>query len=142
LKPVGQRGYITPHPDEVWDMSAVTITQMADRVSGLMEERMGVRGRSLADKYRKAGRRLPRKVRDAVSLLAEAAEMVQNPKLQVRVDEARVAQAYDLCVRHLGGIRRGERMKTAMVGVAASAAFAILVVVILVIAVVYWRGLV
>jgi hypothetical protein len=123
-------------------MSAVTVTQMADRVSALLEERMGVRGRSLADKHRKAGRRLPRKVRDAVGLLVEAAEMVQNPKLHIRVDEARVSQAYDLSVRHLGGIKRGEKLKTAMVGAAASAAFAILVVVILVIAVIYWRGLV
>lgn len=123
-------------------MSAVTITQMADRVSALLEERLGVRGRSFAEKHRKAGRRLPRKVNEAVALLVEAAEMAQNPKLQVRVDEARVAQAYDLSVRHLGGIKRGERLKTAVISAAASAAFGILVIVLLVIAVVYWRGLV
>lgn len=123
-------------------MSAVTITQMADRVSALIEERLGVRGRSLADKERRAGRRLPRRVREAVSVLAEAAEMAQVPKLQVRVDESRVAEAYDICLRHLGGLNRGERRKTVLVGMAASAAFGVLVVALLVIAVVYWRGLV
>jgi hypothetical protein len=123
-------------------MSAVTIMQMADRVSALIEERLGVRGRSLPDRVRRAGRRLPRKVREAASLLAEASEMALNPKLQVRVDEGQVAEAYDICVRHLGRLNRAERRKTALVGVAASAAFAVLVVAVLVIAVVYWRGLV
>lgn len=60
-------------------MSAVTITQMADRVSALIEERLGVRGRGLEDKIRKAGRRLPKRVREAASYLAEAGQMAQIP---------------------------------------------------------------
>ena len=123
-------------------MSAVTITQMADRVSALIEERLGVRGRSLGDKLRKAGRRLPKRVREAAGYLAEASEMAQNPKLLVRVDEGDVAQAYDTCLRHLNRQNRADRRKTAVVGAAASAAFGLLVVVVLVIAVIYWRGLV
>lgn len=123
-------------------MSAVTIIQMADRVSALMEERLSVRGRTLGDKVRKAGRRLPRKVREAASYLAKAAEMAQNPKLLVRVDESDVAAAYDICLRHLGGVNRGERRKSAVLGAVASAAFGILVVMLLVIGVVYWRGLI
>ena len=46
-------------------MSAVTILQMTQRVSALLEERLGARGRTLEDKMRKAGRRLPKKVRFA-----------------------------------------------------------------------------
>lgn len=123
-------------------MSAVTITQMADRVSALLEQRLGARGRTLADKLRRAGRRLPRRVREAASLLAEAQEMAQNPKLLVRVDETRVAEAFDICVRHLNGVNRSESRKTAILGAAASAAFGILVVMLLVVAVIYWRGLI
>lgn len=123
-------------------MSAATITQMADRVSGLIEERLGVRGRSLEERVRRAGRRLPRKVREAASVLVEASEMALNPKLQVRVDEGAVAEAYDVCLRYLGRLNRGERRKTALVGMLASAAFAVLVVVVLAIAVIYWRGLI
>lgn len=122
-------------------MSAVTVLQMTDRVSAMLEERMGLRGSSLSDKLRKAGRRLPRKVRDALSLLSEAEEMAQNPKLLVRVDETRVAEAYDLCLRHLGKINRGKRLKSTVLNIAASAAFAILVLAVLVIGFLYWRGL-
>ena len=123
-------------------MSAVTIIQMADRVSALMEERLSVRGRTLAEQVRKAGRRLPRKVREAAGYLAEAGEMAQNPKLLVRVDEGDVAAAYDICLRHLGGVNRGGRRKSALLGAAASAAFGIFVVMVLAIGVIYWRGLI
>lgn len=123
-------------------MSAVTILQMTDRVSELLEARLGVRGRTLADKLRKAGRRLPRRVREAGSVLAEAEEMAQNPKLLVRVDQALVAEAYDVCLRHLVGINRADRRKTAIVGVAASIAFSLLMVALLVLAWAYWRGMI
>ncbi|MGB4829550.1 MAG: hypothetical protein WBP18_20145 [Paracoccaceae bacterium] len=121
-------------------MSAVTITQMADRVSALIEERLGVRGRGLEDKIRKAGRRLPKRVREAASYLAEAGQMAQNPKLLVRVDEGDVAAAYDVCLKHLGGVNRGARRKGVFLGIAASMAFSLLVVAVLVIGFLYWRG--
>lgn len=123
-------------------MSAVTISQMSDRVAALLEQRLGVRGRTLADKHRKAGRRLPRRVREAVSVLAEAEAMAQNPKLLIRVDEATVTVAYDLAVRHLNGVKRGEQRMNTLVGMAASAAFGLLVVAVLVIGVLYWRGMI
>ncbi|MBK6467642.1 MAG: hypothetical protein IPL38_10810 [Rhodobacter sp.] len=122
-------------------MSAVTITQMADRVSALIEERLGVRGRSLEVKVRKAGRRLPRRVREAAGNLATAGEMAKNPKLLVRIDVGAVAEAYDVCLKHLGGVNRGERRKGLVLGMAASAAFSVLAVVVLVIGFLYWRGM-
>ena len=65
-------------------MSITTVQQMADRVSGLLEERLRVKGQTLEAKLRAAGRRLPRKVRDAGAALAEAVTMIQNPKLMHR----------------------------------------------------------
>ena len=123
-------------------MSAVTIIQMADRVSALLEERLSVRGRTLGDKVRKAGRRLPRKVREAASYLAKAAEMAQNPKLLVRVDESDVAAAYDICLRHLGSLGPHRRWLDGTVAVAASVAVSLLLVALLVIGLMRWRGLI
>lgn len=121
-------------------MSAVTITQMADRVSSLLEERLGTRGRTLSDKLRKAGRRLPRRVRAAAAALAEAREMAQNPKLLVQLDEAQVAQNYDIVLRHLGGVNRRALRRGAILNFAASVAFSILVVGIGVVCYLVWRG--
>lgn len=121
-------------------MSAATITQMADRVSSLLEERLGTRGRGLDEKLRRAGRRLPRRVRAAATALSDAALMAQNPKLLVRVDEGEVAQNYDICLRHLAALNRGERRKGLILNVAASIAFSLLVVAAGVLGFLVWRG--
>ena len=121
-------------------MSAVTIQQMADRVAGLMEERLRMRGVGLAEKLRKGGRLLPRKVRSAAEFLGQAATMAQNAKLLMQIDNTAVAAAYDTCLRHLGGVDSGDRRRGIMVGVAASIAFSVLVVALLLGAVLYWRG--
>jgi hypothetical protein len=121
-------------------MSAVPIQQMADRVAGLMEERLRVRGTGLAEKLRKGGKLLPRKVRASADILAQFAEMAQNPKLLLQVDHAAVAAAYDVCIKHLNGIGVKERRLGALLDFGASAAFSLLAVGILVVAVLYWRG--
>ncbi|MEO5613831.1 MAG: hypothetical protein ABIR04_02745 [Cypionkella sp.] len=121
-------------------MTGVPIQQMADRVAGLMEQRLRVRGAGLGEKLRKGGRLLPRRVRAAAEVLQTGAVMAQNPKLWAQVDQQAVAQAYDTCVRHLNGVDGFDRRKGAVVGIAASVAFSVLAVAALLFAVLRWRG--
>jgi len=123
-------------------MSAVTIQQMADRVAALMEQRLRVGGTGLAAKMRKGGRRLPKTVRIAAEALVQATEMIKSPKLMHRIDDELVAEAYDICLRHLNGIVAADRRKGVVVGIAASIAFSLLAVAVLMMVVVWWRGLV
>lgn len=123
-------------------MAGASIQQMADRVAQLMEERLRLRGKGLAEKLRRGGRQLPRKVRAAAEVLVQASVMAQNPRLLMQIDHATVALAYDLCLSHLTAVNAGERRKTVLIGVLASIAFSVLAVAVLVLAVVYWRGLV
>lgn len=123
-------------------MSVVTVQQMADRVSELLGERLRVKGDTLEARLKKAGRRLPRKVRDAGAVLVQATQMIRNPKLLHLVDDAVVAEAYDICLRHLNTVNPNEAMKTLVLGIAAHIAFSLLVVGALVVATLYWRGLI
>lgn len=123
-------------------MSAVTIQQMADRVAGLMEQKLRVGGKGLAVKVRKAGRRLPKNVRVAAEALVQATEMSKSARLMHQVDDEVVAEAYDICLRHLGGFDVAQRRKGVVVGIAASIALSLLAVAVLVLAVVWWRGLI
>jgi len=123
-------------------MSAVTIQQMADRVAALIEQRLKVGGKGLAAKVRKAGRRLPRNVRIAAEALVQANDMAKSARLMHQIDEELVAEAYDICVRHLGRVDLADRRKGVAVGIAASVAFSLLVVAGLVGVVVWWRGLI
>ena len=123
-------------------MSLVTVQQMANRVEALLEERLRLKGGTLADKLRRAGRRLPRKVRDAGAALATAVTMMQSPKLRPQVNDETVALAYDICVRHLTTINPAAARQGLILNMAASIAFSLLVVAVLLVAVLYWRGFV
>ncbi|MDZ4094806.1 MAG: hypothetical protein U1D35_07840 [Paracoccaceae bacterium] len=121
-------------------MGAVTIQQMADRVAALMEQRLHVKGGGLGEKLQNGGRRLPRRVRTAATQLAGFAQMAQNPKLLLQVDEGQVARAYDICLRHLGAIGKWDRRRAMLMGMLTSVMGSLLVAALLVAGVLYWRG--
>jgi hypothetical protein len=122
-------------------MSGLAVQQMADRVAALMEERLRVRGRGLRDKLRNGGRRLPYRVRKEAEYLAEVAFLAQNPKVQTMLDDARIAAAYDTCMRHLNGVRATGRVAGFLLGLVGSVVFQVIVVVALALAFAAWRGL-
>lgn len=121
-------------------MGYTTVQQMADRIAGLMETRLGVRGKGLPEKLRRGRGRLPRHVRREAEYLAEVAVLAQNPRAQMMLDDARIAEAYDVCLRHLNGIGAAERFRAMVLGITGSLALALLVVGGLVIGVLVWRG--
>lgn len=123
-------------------MSALSIQQMADRVAALMRDRLGARGAGLQATLASRGQRLPRKVRQAASDLAQAAVMAQNPKLLLQIDHGSLAQNYDICLRHLGSLGPHRRWLDGTVAVAASVAVSLLLVALLVIGLMRWRGLI
>lgn len=123
-------------------MGVTTVQQMADRVAGLMETRLRVPGKGLREKLRRGGRRLPRKIRREAEYLAEVSELALHPKVQMMLDEVRIAAAYDTCVRYLNPLGAADRFKSALVGVGGSIAFALLVVAAGLIGVLVWRGLI
>lgn len=121
-------------------MGAVSIQQMADRVSGLLQEKLSVRGKTLAERLRNAGRRLPSSVMTEARYLDTAALQAQNPKLLVQIDDARVAGAYDTCVKYLTNLDRGVKRRAMLMGMASSIAFSIFAVGVLLVAFLWWRG--
>lgn len=123
-------------------MGAVSIQQMADRIAGLMEDRLGVPGRGLSAKLKRQPRALPQAVRTEAELLARAAEQAPHPRLLVQIDEDRVARAFDVCLRHLQRVDPGARRWGVAMGIASSIAFRLFVVAALVLAVLAWRGLI
>lgn len=115
---------------------------MADRIAALMEERLGVRGEGLAAKLRRGGRKLPAEVRAAAELLAEAAAQAGNPKLMLRLDHGRIAQAYDLCLKHLKQVPAPGGWADRMLAVTGRLAFILLAAGAVALGLAWWRGLI
>lgn len=121
-------------------MGALTVQQMAERVADLMQERLRIRGRGLAEKLRHARGRMPKRIQAEAAVLARAAETAQVPKLLRQLDHQRLAEAYDACLRHLNGLGRWERRRSLALNLAGSVAFRLFVVAGLLSAVLAWRG--
>lgn len=121
-------------------MSAVTIHQMADRVAQLLEERLGLGGRDLSAKLKRAGRMLPKKVRDSGKVLAAAAHKAQNPKLLGQIDMGDVTEAYDVCVKHLIAIDPVGRRRDLFAGMVGSVWLGVLVLAVALLGFLAWRG--
>lgn len=121
-------------------MATTSVQQMADRAADLMEEHLKIRGKGLAEKLRRGGRLLPRKIRAQARLLAEAAEQARHPHLRLRIDMARTTEAYDSLCRHLTTLSRWERRRIAALNLLGGLAFNMLLLAALLIAVLLWRG--
>ena len=121
-------------------MSAVTIHQMADRVAQLLEERLGLGGRHLSSKLKRAGRKKQKKVRDSGKVLAAAAHKAQNPKLLGQIDMGDVTEAYDVCVKHLIAIDPVGRRRDLFAGMVGSVGLGVLVLAVALLGFLAWRG--
>lgn len=121
-------------------MNGVTTGQMAERIAELMEARLGVRGATLADKLRRGGRLLPRRVRREADYMARCADQARSPRLQMQLDHERIADAYDACVRYLKPLGAGARRRAVLLDMLTGIVAAITVTATLVIALLVWRG--
>lgn len=108
----------------------------------LMEQKLWVKGRSLKVQTRKAGRRLPRKVRRDLRYLMDTAIIAENPKLGRMIDAARVDKAHANIVAHLQALNPREAMWTRVLNIAASVALALIVTFVVVLYVLVQRGFV
>jgi hypothetical protein len=82
-----------------------------DEVRKLMETRLRVRGKTLDQQVRKAGRLLPRAERREATYLAQAATVLDHPKLSRMVDPMKVAAAHGRLTTFLKKIDPKDRAK-------------------------------
>lgn len=123
-------------------MSATTIQQMADRVAQLMQDRLQLKGKGLADKLRRGGRQIPRRLRKPATFLAEAEQLAQNPRLALQIDPAQVAEAYDQCLTQLAAAVRTDRRMTWLVNRLASIVLSLVALAALILLILRWRHLI
>jgi len=88
-----------------------TIATRADEIASLIETRLGVRGRGLDKKLKRAGRLMPRWVRREAAQLVQAQRLTGYPKLMMQTDPATLDSAYRKCETWLKSVDPGKRRK-------------------------------
>jgi hypothetical protein len=83
---------------------------------------------------------LPKRVRGAAQLLADAAEKAQNPKLLGQIDMGAVSDAYDACLKHLTAIDPNERRRSTLSGMVGFVGGGIFLLAVGIVALLAWRG--
>ena len=120
----------------------MTYQDKADQLCELLEEKLGVRGKGLERKVKKAGRLLPGHIRRKSMVIVKALGMQGSPKMARLVDDAKVKTAFRDCETYLGSVNAWDRKIGKLIGVAASITLSMVIVAALFVTVLVWRGLI
>jgi hypothetical protein len=112
------------------------------KLRGLMQQKLDVRGRDLRQSLRRAGRRLPRRVRASGAALMRAEMLARNPKTARQVDATEVETAYTHMSAYLEALDVVEMRKARILSVAAAVAANVIAVAVLFVGWLWWRGFV
>lgn len=121
-------------------MNVLTPQDRANEVAVLMKKQMAIGGSGLNLKLRRAGRMLPRHVRRDARVLADAAALSGNPKLQRFVDSTQVEKAHKNCVRYLNNFDKSKHRTDTLVSILSGVAAGLLIPAGLFVTVLVWRG--
>ena len=122
-------------------MQPQDIQHMAQEVAQQMKEQLSIRrGRDLRAKLRRTGILMPKRVKREAGYLADAAKLVENPKLFKMVDQTRVKFAHRLCLEYLRDVDPYERRKGMLLSSLGGLAFGLLGLFGIVIGVLVWQG--
>ena len=123
-------------------MSGDMLQTQVDEIRQLMETHLRIRGKTLEQQVRKAGLLLPRALRRDATYLAQAATVMQHPKLARMVDRVKATSAHARLAQFLKSVDPKDRAKGRLLAWLGSLAFAFLVVVIITVVVLVQRGIV
>lgn len=121
-------------------MEKVVVDQLVRRISGLLLEKLDMKGRSLEIQVRRAGRILPSSVRRAAEILISAEQMACEPKMLLRLDPDQVSTAYEICLTHLESVNPQALKSKARFGFASAVIIQLVLVFGATVAVLRWRG--
>lgn len=116
-------------------------TQIAE-VQQLMAERLRIRGKTLDQQVRKAGRLLPRAVRREATYLAQAQGLTNHPKLSMMIDAGKATAAHARTVEFLRGVDPKGRLKDRVISALGAISLGLIVLFVAVIWFLWNRGII
>lgn len=121
-------------------MAELDIAAKARRLEELLDRGFGTGEKGLRHALRKAGRRLPRRMRRAGGVVADADYMAGHPKLFWQIDRKRVAREAEILEDYLKSVNPGKRRVDLLLSILRSLAVNFLILGLLIYALARWRG--
>jgi hypothetical protein len=118
------------------------ISARSEEICTLFADKLSLSRGTLDQRLRRAGRRLPARIREQARIITEAEALATNPKLARRVDPDKLDRAFAEVRRHLQDINPADRRRGAVLGVLGGLAFNLLLFAVLALAGVRWQGLI
>lgn len=116
------------------------MTARRETLLALFRNKLGVRAKTLGQAHKKAGRRLPKRLRTQGQTLAQAEVWAVHPKLSRRLDPKAVERAFEDVSAHLSAIDVADRRRGKLLSLAGALAFNLLAVAVLFIVWLWWRA--
>lgn len=123
-------------------MSGEMLQNQIAEVQQMMTERLRVRGRTLDQQVRKAGRLLPKGVRREATYLARAAMLSEHPKLSMMIDAAKATTAHARITEFLATVDPKDRAKGRILNFLGAVSLGLIVLFVLVIWILVQRGVI
>ena len=118
------------------------ISAKSEELCALLADKLSLKHGSLEERLRRAGRRLPARIRAQGQIVAEAEALAVHPKLARRIDRDSVARAFAEVRTHLVAIDAGYLRRGALLGMLGGLAFNMLLFAALALTFLRWRGVV
>lgn len=109
-------------------MNESEFTEISSEIRAKLLEKFGIKSRDLAQAFRKAGRRLPRRIRRHGETLAKSEVLARHPKLIRQVNAQQVARARRDVLHHLETIDPADLRRGRMLSLAGTLAANILLI--------------
>lgn len=118
------------------------ISAKATELCTLLADKLSLTHGGLEDRLRRAGRRLPARIRAQARIVTEAEALSVHPKLARRIDPDAVGRAFAEVRAHLRAIDAGYLRRGAWLGMLGGLAFNLLLFAVLALAFLRWRGVI
>ena len=116
------------------------IDTRSERLREALETALGVKARTFDAALRKAGRRLPKRVRQQGAVVARAQAIDGHPKLRRTIDLDAVTRAEAEVLAYLKTVDRADLRRGRLLGLAGVIVFNLLVIVALFVGWMVWSG--
>ena len=118
------------------------LEKRVETLNELLQAKLGLRGKTLSSRLKKARRSLPKRLRREGQVIVDAQEKSSHPKLALIQDQSAVNVAFHEIMTYLKDIDPDERRKTNLLRWLAAQVLNIIIITIIVVLLLRWQGLV